>query len=61
MRNYAGTRKGINVQLQSSVQLFDISLPLKFSVFVVHFLNEFCMGMRHFQKIVLRMKLFVSL
>ena len=29
MRNYAGTRKGINVQLQSSVYLFDISFAIK--------------------------------
>ena len=29
MRNYAGTRKGINVQLQSSVLLFDISFAIK--------------------------------
>ena len=29
MRNYTGTRKGINVQLQSSVYLFDISFAIK--------------------------------
>ena len=32
MRNYTGTRKGINVQLESSVYLFDISFAIeKFS------------------------------
>ena len=29
MRNYTGTRKGINVQPQSSVYLFDISFAIK--------------------------------
>ena len=46
MRNYTGTRKGINVQLESSVYL----LPLKSSVFVVQFLKHFGMGTRHFQE-----------
>ena len=29
MRNYEGTCKGINVQLQSSVEIFDISFAIK--------------------------------
>ena len=29
MRNYAGKWKGINVQVQSSVQLFDVSFVIK--------------------------------
>ena len=36
-------------------------LPLKSLVFVVHFLNDFGMETRDFQKVVLRMKLFLSL
>ena len=36
-------------------------LPLKSSVFVVHFLNPFWHGNKAFPKLVLRMKLFVSL
>ena len=36
-------------------------LPLKSSVFVVHFSNAFWHGNEAFQKVVLRMKLFLSL
>ena len=46
MHNYAGTCKGI-----CSYNL----------VFVVNFSNAFVMGTRHFRKVVLRMKLFLSL
>ena len=39
-----------NLQLQSSVQRFDISLLLKSLVFVVHFLNAFWHGNELFPK-----------
>ena len=49
MRNYAGTCKGI-LQLQASVQLFDIAFAIKSLVFVVHFLNAFWHGNETFPK-----------
>ena len=57
MRNYAGTCKGIcsyNLVYNFLIQL----LPLKSSLFVVHFSNAFWHGI---SKAVCRMKLFLSL
>ena len=48
-----------HLQLQSSVQRFDKAFTIK--VFLVHFLNSFGMETRHFQNVVSRMKLFLSL
>ena len=56
MRNHAGTCKGI-----CSYNLVYNFLRLQSSVIVVHFPTHFGMGTMHFQRVVLRMKLFLSL
>ena len=56
MRNYVRTCEGIcsyNLVYNFLIELLQLQSP----VFVVHF----HMGTRHFQKVVLRMKLFLSL
>ena len=60
MRNYAGMCKDIcsfNLDCNFLIQL----LPLQNSVSVMHFSNAFGMETRHLQKVVLKMKLFLSL
>ena len=52
MRNYAETCKGIG-GYNSVYNIFVYLLPLKSSVFVVHFSNA---GRRHFQNMVFRLK-----
>ena len=60
MRNYAGMRKGIcSYNLVYNFLIY--ILPLQIPVFVVHFSNSFWHGNEAFLKVVLKMKLFLSL
>ena len=52
MRNYAETRKGICLQLQSSVQRFDIAFAIKKFSFCGALFKRIFASKRHFQKIV---------